>query len=537
MSGTHDTPLQVFYDVLIPPSATPRIESAVVFMKRPLRLLLVEDSEEDAALLLFEVRNGGYEPFHTRVYTGDTLKAALAGEEWDVVVSDYTMPQFGGLDALKIVRAFDPDLPFIINSGNIGEDIAVEAMHAGAHDYVMKSNLSRLVPAIERELREAVLRRAGRRAQRELLENEARFRAIVSNVPGVVFRMLREWHGGCSFTYVSEGSTGLLELPPARLQDDGALFFDLLLDGDRADLGALIGESAQNLQPLSWEGRIRVASGDIVKWIEIRMSPRPLDNNRMQWDGIMENITRRKQAELEIIESRRQLSALSAHLQKAKEIERTRIAREVHDDIGGNLTAIKIDLLWLGNRIDRARAELIEKVRAIEAGVDRTMEITSRIAHDLRPPLLELGLLAAIEWEASEFEKRMEIPCVVSCASEDIAVDPDLGTAVFSLFREILTNISKHAGASSVQVDIETDDSMLRMTVHDDGRGITRTDLLKSDSFGLRGMLERARNLGGEIRFDGNPGRGTTIVATLPLTPINNPPASPAPQLTGTEHS
>ena len=492
-------------------------------MKRSLRLLLIEDSEEDAELLLFEVRNGGYEPYHVRVYSAGALREALAGEEWDVVVSDYTMPQFGGLDALKIVHQFDPDMPFIINSGNIGEDIAVEAMHAGAHDYVMKSNLSRLVPAIERELREAVLRREGRRAQRELLENEARFRAIVSNVPGVVFRMLREWHGGCSFTYVSEGSLALLELMPEQLQDDGALFFDLLLEADRADLRARIGESAQTLRPLSWEGRIRVQSGDTLKWIELRMGPRPLDNNRIQWDGIMENITRRKQAEIELIESRRQLSALSAHLQQAKEIERTRIAREVHDDIGGNLTAIKIDLLWLGNRIDRQRTELLEKVRALEGSVDRTMEITSRIAHDLRPPLLELGLLAAIEWEAAEFQKRMEIPCVVSCPSEDVPVAPEMGTAVFSLFREILTNISKHAGATTVQVDIETVDGTLRLSVHDNGRGITRTDLLKTGSFGLRGMLERAHNLGGEIRFDGSPGGGTTIVATLPLEAAATP--------------
>jgi signal transduction histidine kinase len=506
-------------------------------MKRPLRLLLVEDSEEDAELLLFEIRNGGYDPIHIRVYAAAPLQQALAQDEWDVVISDYTMPQFGGLEALKIVRRFDPDLPFIINSGNIGEDIAVEAMHAGAHDYVMKSNLSRLVPAIERELREAVLHREGRRVQRELLENEARFRAIVSNVPGVVFRLLREWHGGCSFTYVSEGSAALLELTPGQLQDDGALFFDLLLDGDRDSLRARIGESAQTLQSLNWEGRIRVASGDNVKWIELRMSPRPLENNRIQWDGIMENITRRKHAEVELLESRRQLSALSAHLQKAKEIERTRIAREVHDDIGGNLTAIKIDLLWLGNRVDRQRAELIEKVRAIENAIDRTMEITSRIAHDLRPPLLELGLLAAIEWEASEFGKRMEIPCVVSCASDDLAVEPDLGTAVFSLFREILTNISKHAGATAVHVDVETDEATLRLTVRDNGRGITRTDLLKADSFGLRGMLERARNLGGEIRFDGNPGKGTTIVATLPLQPAAQPPAQETLHLSGAGNS
>ena len=517
-------------------------------MKRSLRLLLIEDSEEDAELLLFEVRKGGYEPSFSRVFTADALKEALAGDEWDVVISDYTMPQFSGLEALKIVHRSFPDMPFIINSGNIGEDIAVGAMHAGAHDYVMKSNLSRLVPAIERELREAALRRESRRAELELLENEARFRAIVSNVPGVVFRLLREWHGGYSFSYVSDGSVDLLELTPARLQDDGALFFDMLPAVDRAELGACIAESAQELKPLNWEGRIRVASDDAIKWIEVRMSPRPLEDNRMQWDGVMENITRRKQSEIELMDSRRQLSALSAHLQKAKEVERTRIAREVHDDIGGNLTAIKIDLLWLSNRVDRKRSDLLEKISVIEASVSRTMEITSRIAHDLRPPLLELGLLAAIEWEAAEFQKRMEIPCVVSCASDDLAVDPDMGNAVFSLFREILTNISKHAGAKSVEVDVETEETILRLIVRDDGRGITRTDLLKQGSYGLRGMLERARNLGGEIVFDGNPGKGTTIVVTLPLESadmaagvepgaktINTPPG-PAQQTTGSKH-
>ena len=114
------------------------------------------------------------------------------------------------------------------------------------------------------------------------------------------------------------------------------------------------------------------------------MSPRPLEVNRMQWDGVMENITRRKQSEIELLDSRRQLSALSAHLQKAKEVERTRIAREVHDDIGGNLTAIKIDLLWLSNRVDRKRSDLLEKISVIEASVNRTMEITSRTTCDRR---------------------------------------------------------------------------------------------------------------------------------------------------------
>ena len=240
----------------------------------------------------------------------------------------------------------------------------------------------------------------------------------------------------------------------------------------------------------------------------------------------MMNISRSKQAEIEINESRQRLSELSAHLQSAKEQERTRIAREVHDDIGGNLTAMKIDLLWLINRLGKAGPDMLDKARAIEALADRTMEITSRIARDLRPPLLELGLLAAIEWEAGEFQQRMEIPCIVNCAGEDIAVDPELASALFSIFRETLTNISKHARATAVHVHLGVGDGKVSLSVSDNGRGIQNTDLLKPGSFGLRGMLERGRNLGGEVSFKGAPGEGTTVTVRLPLEAEGTPATS-----------
>ena len=184
------------------------------FMKRPIRILLVEDSKDDADLLLWEMRSGGFEPVCRRVETLAEMTVALEEEPWDVIVSDYTMPQFSGLRALELVQKHRPDLPVIIVSGDIGEEIAVEAMRAGARDYVMKSALSRLVPAIERELRENVVRRAGRAAQRELQENEARLRGLVSNIPGMVFQLTR---GGTSyvFPYVSEGSLALPRADPA----------------------------------------------------------------------------------------------------------------------------------------------------------------------------------------------------------------------------------------------------------------------------------------------------------------------------------
>jgi CheY-like chemotaxis protein len=133
-------------------------------MATPLRVLAVEDSEDDVLFIMGELRRGGYEPVFQRVETSAALKAALESGEWDVIISDYVMPQFGGLEALHVLKESGRDLPFVIVSGKIGEDIAVGAMKAGAHDYILKDNLARLVPAIERELRDAETRRGRKKA-------------------------------------------------------------------------------------------------------------------------------------------------------------------------------------------------------------------------------------------------------------------------------------------------------------------------------------------------------------------------------------
>jgi DNA-binding NtrC family response regulator len=137
-------------------------------MSKTLRVLIVEDSEDDALLITREVLRGGYESASELVETSETMMEALKRQKWDVVISDYVMPRFGGLEALDVLKQSGLDLPFIIVSGNIGEDIAVEAMKAGAHDYILKGNLARLVPAIERELREAEMRQQRRMADEAL---------------------------------------------------------------------------------------------------------------------------------------------------------------------------------------------------------------------------------------------------------------------------------------------------------------------------------------------------------------------------------
>ena len=148
-------------------------------LSRPLRVLLVEDSEDDADLLKIALRRGGYDVICERVDTPESMQASLPREQWDIVISDYVMPRFSGMDALKLVQAHNSDIPFIIVSGHIGEELAVAVMKSGAYDYVMKDKLARLVPAVARELREAESRRARRASEEALRESEARLKCAL----------------------------------------------------------------------------------------------------------------------------------------------------------------------------------------------------------------------------------------------------------------------------------------------------------------------------------------------------------------------
>ena len=484
-------------------------------MKKPLRILLAEDSPADAELVEFEVRTA-YEPVIRRVEDAVTMAQALRDERWDIVISDYYMPGFGALAALEVVRGGGYDLPFIVVSGNMGEDLAVEAMRRGADDYVMKRNLSRLTPAIERELRDAAARRAAERAEQQLLEQSALLQALVNHFPGVVFQVTSEEAGRYKFSHVSEGSVELLELPPARLENDAHAFFSLLQQPDAAAFEVHMTRSRDTLAPVNWEGRVRAAESGMIKWVNIRLRPRRVASGKLVWEGFMANVTKSKEQELELVAACKRQSELSSHLEQAKEQERKRIARELHDDVGGNLTAIKIDVLWLAERVDRSDAKVRARVEALESLVDQTAASISRIGQDLRPGVLDLGLPAAIEWQARDFANRTGVAADVRCQCEELDVDDNTGNALFSILRETLTNIAKHAKATQVRIELEATDEDVELTVTDNGQGMVAADRLKPTSFGLRGMEERAAQLGGTVRVSAARPHGTCISVRVP---------------------
>jgi signal transduction histidine kinase len=216
-------------------------------------------------------------------------------------------------------------------------------------------------------------------------------------------------------------------------------------------------------------------------------------------------------------EKGQQLQRLTGSLLEAREAERTRIAREIHDTLGQTLTALKMDVSWIGRQLPDARPALVAKLAAMVTLIDETVVTVRRIATELRPGILDdLGLAAALEWQAQEFEHRTGIHCVFRARVDDSALDPVVSTSAFRIFQESLTNVARHSAASRVAVTLEHIDSDLVLEVRDDGVGIAPADASNLRSIGLLGMRERAQLVGGALSISGAAGAGTTVRVRIP---------------------
>jgi signal transduction histidine kinase len=482
---------------------------------KTLRVLLADTRADDAAVLDHELR-GAYRPAIKRVEDALSFTEALREQSWDVVISDHAMADFGAMDALKLLRKVDPKVPFIVLSGMEGEDLAGGSPRRSARAPAVKRNLLRLVPTLKRELRRPAAQRA-LRAEKQLRAPQALLDAMIRYFPGVVLQLVSRAPGTYAFALASDGSYELLELSPEELRKDAQAFFRLLDPSDTAAFAAQMKKSAEALRPVNWEGRLRTARTGTTKWVNVRLTPACDSTGEVVWEGFMANVTRNKMHEQEIVRSRRRLSELTSHLEKAKERERERIARELHDDIGGNLSAMKISLARLAGRLRKDDAKTRDAIAALDTLVDETAAAIMRIGQDLRPGILDLGLEAAIEWQALEFTSRIGIPCALDLSPSALDLGKDVQTALFSIFREMLTNVAKHAHATQVQIRLRSGIDGVELAVTDNGIGMTPADRLKADSFGLRGMEERATQLGGSLVVEpATPTGGTRISVQVP---------------------
>ncbi len=350
-------------------------------------------------------------------------------------------------------------------------------------------------------------------------ESESRFQAIVSNTPGMVFQFQLDDDDGISFVYLSDRSKALLGLAPEELCQNPAQFYSMMNARDHATLRTRIRASVAELSALDWEGRMWIDGWQDTKWVNMRATPRKLSNGVIQWDGIMLNITQSKTEKFELEQSRRDLAELTAHINTIREDERTKIAREIHDDLGGNLTAIK---MGLSSIIDQQKIDpnaFLQHTKSLLAVVDNTFETVHRISGNLRPNILDLGIVDALEWQVKEFEKQLAISSQFRCNQAEISMSKDQAMALFRICQEALSNIAKYANATQVNVDLCASANDVVMSISDDGVGIKADDKLKANSFGLRGMRERATALHGNFRISKpvTTKHGTMITVKLPI--------------------
>jgi signal transduction histidine kinase len=239
-------------------------------------------------------------------------------------------------------------------------------------------------------------------------------------------------------------------------------------------------------------------------------------------------MTRRPAARLPVRRALRQprghaLHSLALRLEVAREEERARVARELHDELGQVLTSLKLEFMWLVDQLRNSEPkpgiQLVNKLQSLIGLIEVSIQSVRQISGDLRPAVLDhLGLREAIQWEATKFEARTGIRCRVAWELKSEPADRTTQLAIFRILQEALTNVVRHAHAGAVRIGVRTRGKMLMLTIRDNGRGITKGEMASVESIGLIGMTERARMLDGRVTITGTPGRGTIVTVRVPIS-------------------
>lgn len=440
------------------------------------------------------------------------LRTQLRERRWDVVLHCLHHSPCTPATTAKMLRDREIDIPLVVVAEPRDERAAYKSLRAGAHDVVFLDSLGRLAPTVEREMLEAAHRADHRAALEMLHDSEARFRALASNLPGLVFNLQRESDGGYRFLYVGDGAFRLLGVKQHELRGAAQRFFDVLHEDDRKRLLVALEVSAHDATPLVWEGRLKQGDG----WIDMRSQPHRDEDGAIIWTGIATDISQGKRTEAALRDSRTQLAELSLHMEAVIEEERERIARDIHDGIGSILFRTKTEAVLLAGKLP---AEFSGKARSIVSLLDEAMDMGRRVVRELRPGILkEFGLAAAIECQAEDFGHSTGIVCRTQC-DEGVEPDPDAALALFRIVQEALTNIAKHAHASLAVVRLRREKGNIALEIRDNGRGIAERDMNKPRSFGLRGIRERVQSLNGSFHIATVEQGGTLMKLRVPLRP------------------
>ncbi len=350
-------------------------------------------------------------------------------------------------------------------------------------------------------------------AEKVLQESEEKYKTLTENSLTGIFI-----HQDGKFVFVNDKFANMHGYKPEELLQKEHL---LLVHPDERKILKDIAIKRLEGKPVPHQYEVRRITKDgKTIWCEMMAT-------LIQYKGkpaIMGNVidtTERKLVETAIKKSEEQLRNLTTYLQRVGEIERTNIAREIHDELGQTLTVLKMDLSWLRKRLPEDQISVRERTDTMSQLINRTIQTVKKISTALRPGLLDdLGLAAAIEWQAEEFQQRTGIRCKITIEPKDITFDKDRNTAIFRILQETLTNVARHAEASEVKVSLKQRDGQIELKVRDNGKGITEEQISNPKSFGLIGIRERVKIFGGNNMMKGIADKGTVMTVKIPLQDV-----------------
>ncbi len=464
-------------------------------------LMIVDDEEASLNALCDILSNYGY--IVKGFTSGKDALEVLRQRSFDLILIDLVMPEIDGIDFLKSAFKIDPFIVGIIITGKGTIQTAVEAMKAGAFDYVLKPlDISMLKQILKRAL-----------DVRRLKEAEKKYRSIFENAIGGIYQTAPD---GYCVTANSALAKILGYDSPEELMENIKDMGKLYVEQDRRT--KFIQLMQTNSFVTGFESQVYRKDGSKIWVSESAHAVYNDERKLLYYEGFVEDITKRKKAEEELKRSREQLRNLSAHLQTAIEEERKYIAREIHDELGQILTALKIDLFWLKSHIPKEKKMLISKAKFMCELVDTAIKTIQKISSEIRPGILDdIGLSSAIAWYSEDFHKRTGIKCEIFLDVEDTNLKQDIAIAIYRIVQEALTNIARHAHATKSTIKLKEQENNIILKIMDNGIGITEEQIYNPKSFGLTGIRERVHLFEGEIKIMGVPNSGTTILIKIPI--------------------
>ncbi|MFZ4413133.1 MAG: PAS domain S-box protein [Bacteroidales bacterium] len=489
-------------------------------MKNLPNLLIVDDSPVNLALLEIVIKKMKVNLI--QALSGFDALKKTSGIELALAIIDVRMPGMSGYElALKInAERTTNKVPVIfLTANNINESEVFEGYDNGAVDYIIKpvdnyillSKINVFLDLFNHKqaiIRDAVLLKKSsdqlKKVNVALSKSEKKFKSYIDNAPDGVFiedetgRYLEVNEAACRITGYSKEELlkmSISDLIPPSFQKEGLEHFSQLIN---------TGSAKSNLQFKHKNGSIRWWSVDEVKL------------NEKRFLGFAKDITERKLAEEELKNSLEQLHQLTQYIEKVRENERVAISRELHDDLGQALTAVKIDLGTISRSI--TETAVITKINKVSVLVSDTIKTVQRLTSQLRPEIIDdLGIVAAIEWYTKDFAQRNGIEITLSLDPE-ITISPEASLIIFRIMQESLTNISRHSQAKIVNISLSQTADASSLKIRDNGIGISEIEIKSKKSFGIISMRERAASLGGSFNIYRENKNGTIIQLILPIS-------------------